>query len=215
MSFDRIAPYYRMLELILAGGKLQRCRTSWLPEVNEAREILLVGEGHGRFLKVCAVRFPQACITCVDASAVMLRVAERRWREAGGNPDRVVFVHAELPAWRPPAARYDLLATHFFLDCFPPETLARVLAALAPAAAPGARWLVADFAVPDRGWRRWRAQIILALAYGFFRRVTQLQAGRLASPDGSLSQAGFQLVGRRVFELGLLHSDLWVRPADE
>ncbi len=68
MSFDRLAPYYRGMERLLAGNKLHRCRTAWLEEVRDAKRILLAGEGHGRFLEVCAREFPQATIVCVDAS---------------------------------------------------------------------------------------------------------------------------------------------------
>ena len=44
MSFDLLAPHYRWMEFILAGEKLQRCRTAFLDELPAARNILLVGE---------------------------------------------------------------------------------------------------------------------------------------------------------------------------
>jgi hypothetical protein len=50
MSFDRLAPHYRWLEWVLAGRKLQRCRTAFLDEIGRADATLLVGEGNGRFL---------------------------------------------------------------------------------------------------------------------------------------------------------------------
>ena len=50
MSFDRLAPHYRWMEAVLAGGKLQRCRTAFLNEVKDARHALIVGDGNGRFL---------------------------------------------------------------------------------------------------------------------------------------------------------------------
>ena len=211
MSFDRLAPIYRTMERVLAGGKLQRCRTAWVAEVRSARRILLVGEGHGRFLERCAREFPEASITCVDASRAMLRLAAARWQAAGGRAEAVEFVQAELPAWRAPEARFDLIVTHFFLDCFPAPQLAEVVAGLARAATPGARWLLADFTVPPRGWRRWRARWILALAYAFFRRATNLPARQITPPDPFLEQAGFRRVKWRTSEWGLLRSDLWAR----
>src|SRR5439155_22241467 len=33
MSFDTLAPHYRWMEFILAGKKLQRCRTAFLDEI--------------------------------------------------------------------------------------------------------------------------------------------------------------------------------------
>ena len=211
MNFDPLAPYYRWMERLLAGGKLQRCRLAWVEEVKMAGNVLLAGEGHGRFLGECVRRFPDARFTYVDASARMLEEARRQWTEAGGGPGRVRFIHARLPEWRPEAEAYDLIVTHFFLDCFPPAELARVLAVLARAARPGARWLLADFRVPEHGWARWRAQLILASAYAFFRVVTKLPAEKITAPDEWFRQNGFELLGRRFSEWGLLHSDLWRR----
>jgi len=211
MSFDRIAPFYRALELLLAGGKLQRCRVMWLDRVWSARNILLVGEGHGRFLEVCARRFPRSQILYVDASGAMLRIAKRRWLRAGGRPSAVEFVRAELPSWTPPANQFDLVVTHYFLDCFTPQDLELVVERLARAAKPTADWLVADFAVPPCGWRRLRAQAILALAYGCFQPATGLEARAITPPDGMLQAAGFQLQRRQTKECGLLQADWWAR----
>jgi len=211
MSFDRIAPFYRSMEWVLAGGKLHRCRTMWLGEVRQAQRILLAGEGHGRFLELCPKRFPGAQIVCVDASAEMLAIAERRWQRSGGWGKSVQFVQATLPDWSPASGGFDLIVTNFFLDCFALPTLPRVIESLSNVAAPRADWLVADFVLPPCGWRRWRAQIVLALAYAFFRRVTHLEARQLVTPDTWFIQAGFRLRRRATVESGLLQSDWWSR----
>ncbi|HUR59518.1 MAG TPA: class I SAM-dependent methyltransferase [Opitutaceae bacterium] len=213
MSFDRLAPHYSWMEALLAGRRLQRSRVAWLDALAGAERILIVGVGHGHFLRACARRFPEARITSVDASAGMLREAERRARRAGLNMRRLEFVHATLPEWRPPAGRFDAIVTHFFLDCFPPDTLAAVIDVLAHSARPGARWLLADFALPERGWRRRRARMVHRLMYGFFRKVTKLAARCVTPPDSLLSGYGFELAGRRTTEWGLLRSDIWRRPA--
>jgi len=211
MSFDRIAPFYRSMERVLAGGKLHRCRTMWIGEVRLAQRILLAGEGHGRFLELCPGWFPEAQILCVDASAEMLAIAERRWQRAGGSGKSVQFVQATLPDWSPASGGFDLIVTNFFFDCFALPTLPRVIEALSSMAAPRADWLVADFTLPPCGWRRWRAQAVLALAYAFFRRITQLEARQLIPPDPCLVQAGFRLRRRATLECGLLQSDWWSR----
>lgn len=213
MSFDRLAPHYRWLERVLAGEKLQRCRLAWLGEVRNCRKVLVVGEGPGRFLSEAVRALPAAQFCCVDASAAMLERARVAWAKAGGEPARAQFLQAELPAWQPPAGVFDLVVTHFFLDCFPPGLLKAVVARLAAAAGADARWLLADFCVPARGAARLRARLVLWTAYTFFRAAIRLPARRLATPDVCLEAEGFRLMHRRTSDWGLLHSDLWQRGA--
>ena len=210
MSFDHLAPHYDWMEAVLAGPRLQRARTAWLDELTGCRDILSVGEGHGRFATACALRHPAARLVCIDASAPML-VRARRRAERAGVADRIAWQTGTLPGWTPPKAAFDAIMTGFFLDCFPPGPLASVIAALSVAARPEARWIVVDFALPERGAARWRAQAVHALMYGFFRVATRLPARRLTPPDALLSNEGFVLAGRRTFEWGLVQADCWRR----
>lgn len=211
MSFDRLAPHYNRLEAILAGPRLQRCRTAWLDELAGCGHLLVAGAGHGPELPEILHRHPRLRLTCVDASSGMLDVAKHRLRQAGADLKRLEFVHARFPGWVPPAGQCDALITHFFLDCFPPETLGVVVDNLTRAARPGARWLLADFTLPARGWPRHRARVVHALMYAFFRRFTSLPARRLTPPDSLLQARGFRLRRRKTFDCGLLHADLWRR----
>ena len=209
MSFDWLAPHYRWMEAVLAGRKMQRCRVAWLNEVGLCRNVLVVGEGPGRFLEVAVAQMPDARFVCVDASSAMLEWA----RTAVQGNSRVSFIHALLPQWEPPSTAFDLIVTHFFLDCFPEPVLSQVVARLAAAATVDARWLLADFQVPERGFARLRARVLLALAYRFFRFATALPASRLVPPDEALQRHGFSLRHRMTANWGLLHSDLWARDA--
>ncbi len=211
MSFDGLAPFYRAMEAICAGGKLQRCRAEWLPHIPVPRSILLAGEGHGRSLEACLLRFPSARIVAVDASARMLAQARARLARANLDASRVQFIHANLLEWEPPAEAFDLIVTHFFLDCFPPEQLERVISHLASGATPDARWLVADFQIAPSGPARWRSRCILALLYAFFRLVTRLPARSLVCPDAALERAGFRCHRRRESDWRLLKSEWWQR----
>lgn len=213
MSFDHLAPFYRGMEFVLAGGKLQRCRLAWLNEVTDCRRVLIAGQGPGRFLTECAIALPEARIHCVDASAGMLKRAKLALQRASLDSNRIKFEQATLPEWQPPKGEFDLLATHFFLDCFPPGQLQQVISQLASAAQSGAKWLLADFCEPPRGLARWRAKMILALAYAFFNVTTGLPARRLTAPDQYLEQFALKLKRRRTYDGGLLHSDLWVSHA--
>lgn len=211
MSFDLLAPHYTWMETALAGRRLQRIRCAWLDRLAGCDDILIAGVGHGHFLRACARRYPRARITSVDASAGMLRRAEAGVRRAGVHMDRLAFVAAALPDWQPPAARFDAIVTHFFLDCFAPAELATVVAALAAAARPRATWLVSDFAVPPRGVSRLRARAVHRLMYAFFRPVTRIGARRVTPPDDLLRTHGFALRGRTAADWGLLRADHWAR----
>lgn len=211
MSFDILAPHYRWMEFVLAGEKLQRCRTAFLDEIPVARNILLLGEGHGRCLPECRRRFPGARITCVDSSAAMLDQARRRLIRHELDTSLVEFVHADVLHWEPASQPYDLIVTHFFIDCFRSDQLERMIAGLGAATTPDASWLIADFQNAPSGLRRIRTRMILWAMYAFFRRVTRLPAQSLTKPDPYLERAGFALHRRTETEWGLLHSDWWKR----
>ena len=217
MSFDAIAPHYRWLEFVTAGSLLQWCRTAFLTEFSEAKHILLLGEGRGRFLVELLKLNPSARITCLDASASMLSFTRDNLHSRGLMTDRVILLHASIPdlsGLQQPesgAPLFDAVASHFFLDCFGSDQLEKVIAWVASRTTECARWLVSDFCVPSCGWQRRRARLILAGLYLFFRIATRLPATGLTSPDKLLSQSGFRLKARKLFNHGLLHSDVWVK----
>src|SRR3954469_18936999 len=116
MSFQKLAPHYNWLESVLAQGKLQKCRGTFISEFSNASNILLIGEGHGRFLSLLRRKNPVARIICLDQSSAMLEQAQKRLRAERlplGNIQLVVqdLFHFETQE------RFEAIATHFFLDC--------------------------------------------------------------------------------------------------
>ncbi len=214
MSFNVLAPHYRWMEAVLAGGKLQQCRTHFLNSIGEPKHILTVGEGPGRFLVACAKRFPNIRITVMDSSDRMLAVARKQLTEEAPDFAQVRFVQADLLSHELVPEKFDVIATHFFLDCFTAGDLENVVKKLSCAAMTDACWLLSDFQIPDRGVRRVRALIIHAMMYLFFRNVTGLRARFLTPPDELLAKQGFALKGRWTTDLDLIRSDLWQRHAE-
>jgi SAM-dependent methyltransferase len=215
VSFDPLARHYDWLEALTAGPRLERMRTAGLDALRGRRRILSMGEGHGRFAAACLARYPQAELTCVDASERMLARARHRVAATVGSAAaaRSTWQCADVLNWSPrPEQKFDAIVTCFFLDCFPAATLEQVISRLASSAAADAVWINADFAVPDRGWRRWRAQAIHAVMYTFFRAAVGLPARRWTAPDRLLAAQGFQLEARFESEWGLLRTDVWRRP---
>jgi hypothetical protein len=141
----------------------------------------------------------------------MPALANERIERFGLDASGIEFLRADVLEWSPLKKVFDLVVTHFFLDCFRPEQLQQIVDKLAFAARPNASWLLADFQTPLVGLQRWRATLILNVMYMFFRVVTRLPARSLASPDPYLTDNEFFLRERHVSEWELLHSDLWQR----
>ena len=211
MSFDLLAPHYRWMEALCAAGQLQRCRTALLGVIPAPQQVLVYGEGNGRFLVELCRRFPAARVTVVEASAVMIDLARERLQRAGLAGAQVEFIHADALKWQPPTAAFDLIVTCFFLDCFREDQLQHLVPAIANAATADAHWLHADFQIAPAGLRRACSRVIVGVLYAFFRCVTRLPAHELVNVAPYLGAAGFTLWQRREFVLGLLFCDCWKR----
>jgi ubiquinone/menaquinone biosynthesis C-methylase UbiE len=210
VSFDALAPWYRTLEWIAFGDDLQRCRTACLGEIAAPRRALVVGEGNGRFLCELLRQHPGVAVDCVDASQRMLQLARQRLeRELPDRMQCVRFLHQDLTSWSPPAHHYDLVVTHFFLDCFAEAQLAAIIGKLAQAATENSNWLLADFCVPPRGVARFRARAWLAVMYRFFRLTAGIDAQQLVDPTPFLRDEGFAMARQHFFRKGMLKSEMW------
>lgn len=211
MSFDTLAPFYRGMERMFAGTLMQKCRTSFIGDAADSRQALVVGEGPGQFLAAMLAVNSKAIVTCVDQSPRMIAECRAHLARRRLDERQVQFVQQDALKWTPAFGAFDLVVTHFFLDCFPPDQLAGLVRRLADAATAGATWLLADFRLPASGWQRQRARLIVALLYRFFRLTTNVAASRLTPPDDHLRAAGFALAARREWSFGLVHSDVWRR----
>ena len=216
MNFDRVAPHYRWLETIAFGTALQRARTFFLGEVGIVERVLIVGEGNGRFLLELLRECASAEVDCVEASAAMIELARQRLeRNLPEAIARVHFIHSTIEEWLVPECRYDLIVTHFVLDCFPLRPLEDIIARLAQAAAPTATWLLADFDYPSARVRRQCARLWIAAMYLFFRVFAGVEALRLSAPDPFLRSHDFSCVQRKTFQCGMVKSEVWKRLSGE
>jgi ubiquinone/menaquinone biosynthesis C-methylase UbiE len=200
MNCDSIARLYRWVEYAMFGSALQRRRVAFLPEVAGARRVLVLGDGDGRFLEKLVKQNPRAGFDYVDLSGRMLDLARGRAGTA-----RVTYHQADALEIALPERGYDLVVTHFFLDCFAESGAARLVERVAHAACPRTRWLVSEFRRT-----RWSPPVLAGL-YLFFRITTGLKTRRLIDHHPLLAQQGFQMLRAESAWLGLLASELWVR----
>lgn len=215
MSFDRIAPVYRLMEFVLAGNKLHRCRTAWLDVVPHPESVLLLGEGHGRALVECCRRFEKTPITYIDSSRQMIHQARAALLRERLDVRNVQFIHADVFEWlENNQTTYTHIITNFFLDCFTPVQIDQLIKLISRHTRMDTHWLLADFNLPEAGWMRLRSRLILGGMYLFFKYATRLPATSLTPIDGMLQRSGFQLQQRREYEWGLLRSDWWQRTSE-
>lgn len=199
MNCDRIARWYRWFEYLGFGRALERRRGAFLSDVSDARRVLALGDGDGRALAALLAAAPHACVDYIDVSVRMLELAQAR-----AGIKRINFCCEDARTAPLPEAEYDLIVTHFFLDCFDESDLGPLIAHLSNAAAPRARWLVSEFR--GNGW-------LVRSLYFFFRLATGLRTRRLVDHHPVLKHHGFRLVRHEDAWRGLLVSELWVSNA--
>jgi hypothetical protein len=208
-NFDPIAHLYRPLEYFTLGRALENCRFHFLSNVRARSHALVLGDGDGRFL---ARLLHQNAILlhadAVDTSAAMLRLLQTRCQSAQSRlqthqTDALTF------AAIPPATPYDLVVTHFFLDCLPQSEVEALAARIAPHLAPDALWLVSEFRIPT-GPLRLPAKALVRSLYVAFRILTGLRVASLPNHERALARAGLSCIAQHRSLGGVLTSELWI-----
>ncbi|MGB0065612.1 MAG: class I SAM-dependent methyltransferase [Terracidiphilus sp.] len=206
--FDRLARVYRWMEMFTFGPWLERCRCAFLSEMAGCRHAAVLGDGDGRFTAQLLRTNAKVEIDAVDASGTMLHELLRR---AGPDAARVHTFCADARAWLLENPPYDLVATHFFLDCFREDEMRAIAAKLHGALSAQGLWVVSEFAIPEGGFGRWVARPVVWLLYRAFGLLTGLRVRTLPDYAATLRGAGFAPVKQRSFLCGLLIAEVWRR----
>lgn len=107
---------------------------------------------------------------------------------------------------------YDLIVTHFFLDCFTEHQLMGVVGRLASWGDRDVRWVLSDFCEGAHPIHRLWTRAIIRSLYAFFRLTTGLQVTRMPNYTAALAREGFTHQYECKTLGGLLRSSLWVAP---
>jgi SAM-dependent methyltransferase len=206
-NFDRLAGLYRWMEWLSFGPCLARCRRAFLSNMKGARRALVLGDGDGRFTAALLGANKDVQVDAVDASAAMLRALARR---AGPDAARVRTCVADAQHWSPDTQGYDLVATHFFLDCLATVEVRELAARVRPAMSADAAWVVSEFAVPHGNYGRFVARPVIAFLYFAFGVMTGLRVRSLPDHRAALEEAGFVRREQRSWLSGLLVAETWV-----
>jgi ubiquinone/menaquinone biosynthesis C-methylase UbiE len=212
MNFDSIAPHFQRLEWLAFGQTLMRCRMYYIDKIKDARRILLLGEGDGRFLLELLALNSSSQVTCLDSSFWMLnRASERVKNGRPGAFDRVTFLQGDALTHELGKDEYDAVVLNFFLDCFNHESLELLIPRTAVATKSGGVWLINDFCQPESGLKALRAKIWLKTMYAFFRMTAKLEATKLENPFSVLEFTGIELRERKTWSWEMLASEWWVK----
>jgi ubiquinone/menaquinone biosynthesis C-methylase UbiE len=219
MNCDGIAPFYVWIERVAFGKRLERHRVAFLESAEGARRALVLGDGDGRFVTALAVKYPGLAIDCVELSGKMVALARKRLGEGGGRGVRFVQGDALKAALPCPClggggaglSSYDIVYSHFFLDCFSTEQVAMLARRIAEVSGPVARWVISDFREAESGWRKVFTAAWIKTMYVFFKLATQLEQQQLPDHRSALKEHGFQLREERRSLAGLIVSECWQR----
>ena len=205
-DFDLIARPYRWLEYLTLGRALERSRLYFLTDLRDRTSALVLGDGDGRFLARLFAQNPALQADAVDISRVMLRLLERRCPPNAAlhthHTDALTFL-SESPKFP-----YDLVVTHFFLDCLTQSEVTQLAEGIAPSLTPESLWIVTDFTIPS-GFMQLPATLLVRSLYLAFRIFTGLRVSRLPDHHAALQAAGFLRVRQHSSLFGILVSELW------
>ncbi len=212
-NFDFIARPYRWLEYLTLGRTLERCRLHHLPDLLHRKRALVLGDGDGRFLARLLAQNPYLETDAVDTSAAMLQLLRHTCQAASATQVRLSTHNTSALTFlaRTPAKAYDLVVTHFFLDCLTQPELEQLITRIVPTLTPGALWLISDFRIPP-GPLRLPAKLLVRALYLAFRILTGLRTTRLPDHATPLARAGFTQTSSHHPFAGLLTTELWQLP---
>ena len=180
-SFDILARPYRFLEQLCFGNLLQNARTHFIPTLsNKKLQILVLGDGDGRFSTELLAQRPLSQIDSLDISPAMLQRATRRIhthhpdQKNNYTPIKADALHHPLPK-----NHYDLIVLNFFLDCFDDSQANTLIQKSIQALTPTGSLIYTDFAIPTTQPQKTIAHILIKTLYTAFHLTTGLKSKRL------------------------------------
>jgi ubiquinone/menaquinone biosynthesis C-methylase UbiE len=210
MNCNRIATYYETIEHLSFGRHLEHRRFAFLGDTKTSRRAIVCGGGDGRFLARLLRVNARVEVDFVDLSSRMITLTEQRIEGMGRTfRERVRFHTGDVRNLDAPADCYDLIVTHFFLDCFSNEELDEVVGRLTRWGTPQVKWIVSDFREAGGPLGRLWTRGVIGGLYMAFRFTTGLRVTRLPRYKAALARAGYILRFEEEALAGLLHSSVW------
>lgn len=186
-EFDLVAPFYPGLERLVFGTRLDDARQTFLSTILKANQVLSVGEGNGRFLKLLNTRKFAGRIRVVEKSSMMIRLAKNHVDPL--EKLDLEFVQNDFRGCQV-GNGFDCVVTHFFLDLFNPPAQLAVIEKFAELTDEKATWINVDF-IPARTWR---GRMLMWSQYSFFRAVSRIETKSCSDELPAALQSGWSLI---------------------
>jgi ubiquinone/menaquinone biosynthesis C-methylase UbiE len=190
---DLVARFYPAVERLVFGARLDLARNAFLSRITQAHQLLLVGEGNGRFLE-SVVGKHSGSIKVVEKRSEMIRLA--RLRLGASRKGALEFVEADIRQCEP-GREFDCVVTHFFLDQFNPGTQLAIAEKFARLTTRNGTWINVDFLPARTG----RGNVLMWLQYTFFRLTWRIEAERCYDESPAAARAGW-VIGETIPFLG-------------
>jgi ubiquinone/menaquinone biosynthesis C-methylase UbiE len=211
VSFDRIAPYYDRLAGLVFGRSIRRAQRHFLDHIPPGARVLVVGGGTG-WLLVDLLKRPEVThVTYLEASAVMLRLAQQKVQRLPVPPKATIrYTHGNERAL-PPGDRYDVLITNFVLDMYAGVALDQLMQRLLAHLQPGGCWLFTDFEFSERKRHRGWQRAMTGGMYAFFRVTAGITRQALPPYHRRFTALGLRLVKEKRFYGDFIVSRVYCR----
>jgi len=196
------------MEYLTFGPALHRRRCEFLNQTVSDRAVLILGDGDGRFTAQFLQYNQKAFVDSLECSQSMSRLAAARIARVPHAASRVRQLQQDIRTTQL-SRTYDLVITHFFLDCFTTGELEQLVPRITAHLKPGGRWLISEFQIPPHGLPRHLARLVIKALYLSFAILTGLKTRQLPDYGRVLQSNGYRRTNSRTGLAGMLVSEIW------
>ena len=208
MNFDLIAKHYNWIEKIIFRSDLEKVRRMNLALVKNAKSILLLGDGDGRFLEQVSLMGTDAFIVSVDSSAKMIDLSKRKLEKSALN---VEFNCTKIEDFQPiDNFKPDLIIAHFFLDCFTHDEVKLIIDRVSEWAAVNAKFVISDFLITKKtSFNKIYQKMLTKIMIRFFRLFCGISTRFLPNIPKIMTAQGWNCLSQESLKSEFINSWVW------
>lgn len=204
VDFSILSSIYDFLGSIVFFGALHRSQVYFIDQLKKPDRALIIGGGTGRFLVDLLKSEKVKNITYVDISQGMIARAKKKV-SALGKENQVEFICGGVDAV--PDRQYDLICTHYFLDCFEEEKLCLILSKLRGLLSKEGEWYFTDFYLDESS--SFIKTKFVGFLYFFFRILCGLKVKILPDFKKVFTDLELNCESEKYFFRGLLRTAIY------